>query len=107
MEAEPVDEPVARLLVAERERVAEETVPLLLAVEIMAPVPVAEARTLEATLEIKLESEADADAADEAEEAREAMTDETEYADADEADADEAADELAAAEPPVRPNWPE
>lgn len=73
MLAEPVAEPEAV-----RERVADETVPLWLAVEMMAPVPVAEARTLEATLEIRLESEADAEAAEEAEEAREAMTEETE-----------------------------
>ena len=75
MLAEPVPELVAELPVTERERVAEETVPLWLAVT--APVPVAEASTLETTLEIRLEREADAEAA-EAEEPREAMTEETE-----------------------------
>jgi hypothetical protein len=75
MLAEPVAEPVARLPVAERERVAEETVPLWLAVT--APVPVAEA-ALETMLEIMLETEAEAEAAEEADEALEAMTEETE-----------------------------
>ena len=62
--------------VAERERVAEETVPLWLAVT--APVPVAEAAALETRLEITLEREAEAEAAEEADEALEAMTEETE-----------------------------
>lgn len=49
----------------------------------------------------------ESEAAAEADEALEAMADETEWADADDADADAAMEELAAAEPPVRPNWPE
>lgn len=97
--AGPVEEAVERLPVAERERVAEETVPLVLAVGMMEPEGVAEAWTLEAMLEIRLETdEAEAEAA----ELREEMTEETDAA--DEAEADEAAEEE---EPPVRPNWPE
>ena len=92
---ELVAELVARLPVAELERVAEETVPLWLAEE-TEPVPVAEAWALEITLEIRLESEADAEAAEEAEEARDDTAEETE-------EADDIAEDWV--EPPVRPNW--